>query len=102
MKLVKLICIVPPPSGNEVHVSFGRMRWPSTLFVHWRVDGEALAARLPDGLELDRLHGRAWLGLVAQREIGPAPRALLGSRFAPLLSPKRKAITTSCQAHRRD
>jgi uncharacterized protein YqjF (DUF2071 family) len=44
--------------------------WLDLLFAHWEVDGHALAALLPDGLELDRFDGRAYLGITPFRLIG--------------------------------
>jgi uncharacterized protein len=38
--------------------------WDDLLFAHWRVDADAVADRLPDGLELDTYDGKAWLGVI--------------------------------------
>jgi uncharacterized protein YqjF (DUF2071 family) len=51
-----------------------RMRWLDLLFAHWPVDPEALAARLPAGLELDLRDGQAWLGIVPFTMADVAPR----------------------------
>lgn len=45
----------------------GFMRWTNLAFLHWRVDAEEIASRLPPGLELDTFEGEAWLGLVPFR-----------------------------------
>lgn len=39
-------------------------RWEDLAFVHYEVDPNALARRLPDGLELDTWEGRAFVGVV--------------------------------------
>jgi uncharacterized protein YqjF (DUF2071 family) len=51
-----------------------RMRWLDLLFAHWPVDPDALAARLPAGLELDLRDGQAWLGIVPFTMADVAPR----------------------------
>jgi len=43
------------------------MCWRDLLFVHWRVDPDALAELLPEGLEVDTFDGHAWLGLIPFR-----------------------------------
>jgi hypothetical protein len=53
-----------------------RMRWLNLLFAHWPVDPEALAARLPAGLELDLRDGQAWLGIVPFTMADVAPRGV--------------------------
>lgn len=40
------------------------MTWRYGLFVHWPVDPDALASRVPDPLELDTWGGRAWIGVL--------------------------------------
>ncbi|MGF1451617.1 MAG: YqjF family protein [Opitutales bacterium] len=52
-----------------------RMRWLDLLFLHWRLEPEALEARLPEGLVLDTFDGSAWIGLVPF-DMRIAPRAL--------------------------
>ena len=37
--------------------------WRSAAFLHWRIDPEMIAGRLPVGLEPDVVDGSAWLGL---------------------------------------
>ncbi len=39
-------------------------RWNDLLFAHWPVPPEALAGRLPAGVEADLYDGQAWLGVV--------------------------------------
>ena len=39
-------------------------RWNDLLFAHWPVAAAAVAATLPDGLEVDTFDGSAWLGVV--------------------------------------
>jgi uncharacterized protein YqjF (DUF2071 family) len=53
-----------------------RMRWLDLLFAHWPVDAADLAARLPDGLELDLFEGEAWLGIVPFTMADVAPRGV--------------------------
>ncbi len=53
-----------------------RQTWRELLFAHWEVPAELLTAELPDGLELDRREGRAYLGVVPFRMEGVAPRWL--------------------------
>jgi len=40
------------------------MSWEQLAFLHWRVDRDAVAARIPEGLELDCFDGDAWVGVV--------------------------------------
>ncbi len=42
----------------------GSMRWENLLFLHWRVDAEAIHACVPDGLKVDTYDGSAWIGIV--------------------------------------
>jgi uncharacterized protein len=53
-----------------------RMRWLDLLFAHWPVDANALAGKLPAGLELDLFDGRAWLGIVPFTMADVAPRGV--------------------------
>jgi uncharacterized protein YqjF (DUF2071 family) len=41
--------------------------WEDLLFAHWRAPAEALAALLPDGLELDLYEDEAWIAIVPFR-----------------------------------
>ena len=41
--------------------------WDDLLFAHWPMDPMALAAALPDGLDVDLCQGSAWLGVVPFR-----------------------------------
>lgn len=49
------------------------MTWRDALFLHWPVDPDVVADRLPPGLDLDTFDGEAWLGVVAfvMEDIGP-------------------------------
>lgn len=47
-----------------------RQRWVDVAFAHWPVPTEAVAARLPRGIEPDLHDGVAWVGLVAFRMVG--------------------------------
>ena len=40
------------------------LSWRDVCFLHWELDPETVAARLPDGLDVDTYDGRAWLGVV--------------------------------------
>lgn len=48
------------PGGRAV----GYQQWRRLAFLHWRVDPATVAAKLPEGLELDTFDGAAWVGLV--------------------------------------
>lgn len=48
------------PRGNGVM----RQRWSRLLFLHWKLDPEMIASRLPPGLHPDTYDGEAWLGVV--------------------------------------
>ena len=50
-------------------------RWSDLLFAHWPVDAEALARKLPSGVEPDLHEGRAWIAIVAFRMVGTRPSA---------------------------
>ena len=39
-------------------------RWSGACFIHWRVEPEAVAPFLPDGIRPDLFDGSAWIGLV--------------------------------------
>ena len=41
-----------------------RQQWADLLMVHSRYDADAIQARLPEGLFVDRFEGDAWLGIV--------------------------------------
>lgn len=49
----------PVPGGSW----FMAQSWEDLLFLHWRVDTEAVRRLLPDGLTLDERDGSAWLGI---------------------------------------
>ncbi|PSQ39353.1 hypothetical protein BRD13_03335 [Halobacteriales archaeon SW_5_70_135] len=40
------------------------LSWRDVCFLHWDLDPDVVAARLPDGLDVDTCDGRAWLGVV--------------------------------------
>jgi hypothetical protein len=50
-----------------------KQSWQHVLFLHWEVEAEALARRLPPGLTLDTHQGRAFVGVV--------PFTMRGVRF---------------------
>lgn len=50
----------PAPSRSWVMT----MSWIDLLFAHWRVPAELIAAKLPDGLEVDTYDGDAWVAVV--------------------------------------
>lgn len=52
------------------------MTWWDLLFAHWSAPTDALAARLPAGLELDTYEGRAYVGVVPFRMSNVRPRFL--------------------------
>ncbi len=39
-------------------------RWNDLLFAHWPIPADAMAALIPDGLEVDTFDGSAWVGVV--------------------------------------
>ena len=55
------------------------MWWRDVCTVHWRVDGNRLAALLPAGITLDRFEDDAWLSIVPFRMSG------VHVRFAPVI-----------------
>ena len=68
----------PLPSGRWAMTQ----RWNDLLFAHWPVPASAMAALLPDGLQVDTYQGSAWLGIVPfwldrlkVRGVPPAPVA---------------------------
>lgn len=75
------------------------MSWEKLLFAHYRVDADALQARLPAGLELDTFEGQAWLGVVPfdMRRVGPP-----GLNWLPWLShfPELNVRTYVCGGDR--
>ena len=42
----------------------GFQRWRDLAFLHWEVDPAAIAAQLPEGLEVDTWEGKAYVGVV--------------------------------------
>lgn len=63
-----------------------RMRWRSLTYLHWALDPDVVAARLPAGLEPDVFDGRAYVGLIPFLMdgigVGPAGLPLPQNRFA--------------------
>lgn len=57
-------------------------RWAKLLFLHWEVEAEELAPRLPPGLTLDTFEGKAYVGLVPFTMAGVRP--LWFPRFRPV------------------
>jgi uncharacterized protein YqjF (DUF2071 family) len=57
------------PSGRPA----GFQRWRDLAFLHWSLDPAAVAALLPEGLEVDTWEGRAWVGVVpfAMLDVSP-------------------------------
>jgi uncharacterized protein len=51
-----------------------RMQWHDLLFMHWRIEEDALRRLIPDGLEIDTFDGSAWIGVVPFKMSGVAPR----------------------------
>lgn len=52
------------------------MGWRQLLFANWAVDPAAVAARIPDGLDVDTFDGRAWLSVVPFTNEAIRPRGL--------------------------
>lgn len=57
----------PGKPAEEGFVPVMRQDWREMLFLHWRLDREEVAARLPAPLEVDVHGGAAWIGLVPFR-----------------------------------
>ena len=51
-----------------------RMDWHELLFMHWAVPAGALRAHVPEALEVQTFHGKAWLGVVPFRMTNVRPR----------------------------
>lgn len=51
----------------------GFQRWRDLAFIHWEVDPAAIAALLPEGLEVDTWEGRAYVGVVPFAMFDVAP-----------------------------
>lgn len=51
-------------------------RWTDLTYLHWAYDPEVVQRLLPDGLAVDTLDGRAWVGLVpfVMRDVRLGPR----------------------------
>jgi uncharacterized protein len=50
------------------------MGWRDLLFANRSVEPEVVARYLPDALSIDTYDGRAWLSVVALRNVGLRPR----------------------------
>lgn len=50
-----------------------RMTWIDLAFLHWQVARDAVAGRIPGGLELDTYNDAAWLGVTPFRMTGVRP-----------------------------
>ncbi|MDC7121819.1 DUF2071 domain-containing protein [Cellulomonas fimi] len=70
---------------HRVPVATSLQRWDSLAFVHWAYPPDAVARLLPDGLVVDVLDGRAWVGLTpfVMCDVRPPglPPLALWSRF---------------------
>lgn len=53
-----------------------RMAWQDLLFMHYRVDKDAIQAMLPPKVRVDSFDGSAWVGVVPFRMAHSAPRFL--------------------------
>ncbi|HYL61037.1 MAG TPA: DUF2071 domain-containing protein [Candidatus Methylomirabilis sp.] len=62
----------PLPAGPWVMAQ----SWHDLLFAHWAVDAAALRAQIPNELEIDTFHGRAWIGVVPFRMTGVRLRGM--------------------------
>jgi len=64
-----------------VPLSFG---WRHRLFANWPVDGDVVAARVPDDLDVEEYDGSAWLSVVSTLNVDTRPRGLLAMTGFPL------------------
>jgi len=60
----------PMPSGPWIMTQ----TWNDLLFAHWPADPAAIRQKVPAGIELDLLDGRAWVGIVPFYMTNVAPR----------------------------
>lgn len=82
--------VEPEPWSRRASASIDRpvlrMRWRSLTYLHWALDPDVVAARLPAGLVPDVHDGRAYVGLVPflmdAIGVGPAGVPLPQGRFA--------------------
>lgn len=58
------------PTGSPIM----KQTWSDLLFLHWRVSAKELRPLVPERLEIDTLHGEAWVGLVPFTVSGARPR----------------------------
>jgi uncharacterized protein len=68
------------PTRRPSETPTGEQRWRELFFLHWALEPERVASRLPPGVALDCWEGQAYVGLVpfVMRDIRPSwlPRAL--------------------------
>ena len=50
------------------------MQWRDLLFMHWPIAATAIRRYVPQGLEIDKFDGVAWIGIVPFRMAGVTPR----------------------------
>jgi uncharacterized protein YqjF (DUF2071 family) len=62
----------PLPAGPWIMTQ----SWQDLLFAHWRVEAEALAAKIPPPLQLDLYGGEAWIAVVPFRMEHVSPRGV--------------------------
>ena len=67
---------IPHDHDAHPHRWAMRMTWHDVLFLHWAVDGSALAPLLPEGLALDTFDGRAYLSVIPFTMSNVRPRAI--------------------------
>ena len=60
------------------------MGWRHLLFENWRVDPEAIAERLPEGLAVDTYDGAGWLSVVPFTNVAVRPQGLPAAVGQPL------------------
>src|SRR5882762_9294360 len=73
------------PEGQPImHQSWGKL-----LFIHWRIDAEALRPSIPSKLEIDTFDGSAWIAI--------APFTMWNTRAAFL--PRSEEHTSELQSH---
>lgn len=64
------------PAAREPFRPILHQRWSDLLFLHWRVEPDSIAERLPPGLEPQRFDGSAWIGIVPFAMSGIRPPGL--------------------------
>ena len=68
--------------------------WRHLLFANWPVDGELLAAHLPDALSVDEYDGTGWLSVVPLRNVDVRPRGLPARVGVPLTEVNLRTYVT--------